>query len=326
MRFYQRVCGVVAREGVSGLARRLSRKLFVTGKPLQQPPEPAEPAPEPDWAAFCRREVEQKRLDEITAISKGMQLLLTLKYRELLHQRIPLPRFDDVEFRCFSQNGEDGILLYLFSLLGTVNRMAVEICAGNGAECNAANLIVNHGWQGLLFDGCPLNIAYGKAFYAACRDTCICPPTLAQAWITADGINALIEDHGFSGEIDLLSLDLDGIDYWVWRAIECIQPRVVVLEFNPIWGPDWAVTVPLQDDFRLDFSREPYYCGASLAAFVKLARYKGYRLVGCQRMGFNAFFVRNGVGDDLFPEVPAAPFLKHARDDCDWGERTWVHV
>ena len=81
------------------------------------------------------------------------QLILLNQYRDLVHQRKPLLTFADVEFRSFSQNGEDGILLYVFGLIGMGQRRCVEICAGDGIECNTANLIVNHGFLGLLFDG-----------------------------------------------------------------------------------------------------------------------------------------------------------------------------
>jgi hypothetical protein len=122
------------------------------------------------------------------------------------------------------------------------------------------------------------------------------------AWITTDRVNSLVGDHGFSGPVDLLSLDVDGNDYWIWKALDCVTPRVVVLEFNAGCGPDVSVTMSYQPDFRLDYTAQPYRCGASLSAFVKLARAKGYRLVGVQSRGFNAFFVRNGIGDRLLPE------------------------
>ena len=92
------------------------------------------------------------------------QVLLRLQYQDLARRRVDLPTLEDVEFRCHSQNGEDGILLYIFALLGTTNRKVVEICAGDGIECNAANLLVNHGWNGLLFDGDDEQIARGRAF------------------------------------------------------------------------------------------------------------------------------------------------------------------
>lgn len=194
----------------------------------------------------------------------------------------------------------------IFSLLGTTNRKVLEICAGDGTECNAANLIVNHGWDGLLFDGDAQNIAHGRAFYATCRSTCVAPPKLVDAWISAENINDLV--ISFSGPIDLLSLDLDGNDYWIWKALNCVQPRVVVVEFNTSCGPEKSISMSYKVtrfDYRLDLSVQPYRCGASLAAFAKLARAKGYRLVGVQSLGFNAFFVRDGLGEELLPERSA---------------------
>ena len=162
------------------------------------------------------------------------QILLRLHYRDLARRPDALPDFRDVEFRCYSQNGEDGILLYLFSVLGTTNRKVVEICAGDGIECNAANLIVNHGWHGLLLDGSADHVAQGTKFYATGKNTWIAPPKFVHAWVTADNVNSLVEGHGFAGEIDLLSLDMDGNDYWILNSLlDRIQPRVVVFEFNP---------------------------------------------------------------------------------------------
>jgi hypothetical protein len=230
-------------------------------------------------------------------------VLLSFHYQRLAREGSPLPDLASTEFRCFSQNGEDGILLYLFSLVGTTNRKAVEICAGDGIECNTANLIINHGWQGLLFDGDEQLIRSGKEFYAQCQDTFVSPPTLVSAWITPDNVNDLVAEHGFADDIDLLSLDLDGIDYWIWKALTAVRPRVVILEINGVWGPHLSVTVPCRPDFRTDYSKQPYYCGASLSAFVKVGRQKGYRLIGSQRFGFNAVFMRSDVGVDFFPGI-----------------------
>ena len=99
-----------------------------------------------------------------TVSSKLSQLVLIAHYRELARSANHGLRFEEVEFRAFSQNGEDGILLYLFALLGSGARRVVEICAGDGIECNSANLLVNHGWNGLLFDGNSANIARGRQF------------------------------------------------------------------------------------------------------------------------------------------------------------------
>jgi hypothetical protein len=241
-----------------------------------------------------------------------MQNLLSLKYKELLHNRLPLPSLADIQFRSYSQNGEDGILLYIFSLIGSTNKTVVEMCAGSGIECNSANLILNHRWVGFLFDGNEHNIQAGKAFYEQHKDTNWLRPELVHAWITAENVNELILDNGVAGEIDLLSLDLDGVDYWIWKAIDCIRPRVVVVEYNWLWGAEKAVTIPYTTDFinkdpsGAEGGDEWIYFGASLPAFVKLAREKGYRLIGCESWGFNAFFIRNDVGQDILGEIEAA--------------------
>lgn len=269
--------------------------------------------------ADLKQLVAQRVTDAASTASKLAQLLLAQRYRQLHQPGAPLPRFEDVEFRAFSQNGEDGILLYVFSLLGTTNRLAVEICAGDGIQCNSANLILNHGWHALLFDGDPSRIARGTAFYANHPDTFSFPPRLAHAWITRENVNQLVREQGVVGEIDLLSLDLDGIDYWVWEALDVVQPRVVVAEIQCIWGADRAVTVPYNPTFRTqDVNGFGIYSGASLPAFVKLAGRKGYRFVGVQQLGFNAFFVRNDLGQDLLASANPStcldkPFVHWAR-------------
>ncbi len=263
----------------------------------------------PEPAAFHSSEVS----------AKLGQLLLLAQYRSIAEGKSsPLP-LSDVEFRAYSQNGEDGILLYILGLLGMGKRRCVEICAGDGVENNTANLIVNHGWSGLLFEGDPALVQHARAFYSRCRDTAHFPPTIVNTWITRENINDLIRQHGLEGPIDLLSLDIDGIDYWLWEAIDVIQPRVVVAEVQAIWGAERSLTVPYAPDFRCGFMEGfGVYCGASLPAFVKLARRKGYRLVGVQRLGFNAFFVQNGLCEELLPEVDARdcmdlPFVSWAQ-------------
>lgn len=241
------------------------------------------------------------------------QILLRLQYQRLAQRGIAVP-LTDVEFSCHSQNGEDGILLYIFSLIGATNRRVLEICAGDGIECNAANLIVNHGWQGLLFDGDPANIARGQSHYATVRTTWVSPPRLVHAWLTADNVASLSAQHGFTGPVDLLSLDLDGNDYWILNALTNVDPRVIVVEFNAACGPDQSVSMSYVADYRLDLTVQPYRCGASLPAFVKLLKGRGYRLVGVQSLGFNAFFVRDGLGEELLPErSPEECYSQNAR-------------
>jgi hypothetical protein len=243
-------------------------------------------------------------LNNEPAAQKG----LMQSYR-LLAEQAPhaLPRFADVGFRKYSQFEEDGILLYLFSLVAPINRTCVEICAGNGRECMTTNLIINHGWWGHLFDGNEENVASGRRFFRKCRETAFSPPTFSQGWVTAENVNELISTAGASGAVDLLSLDIDGMDYWVWKAITVIEPQVVVCETHNLIPPDRALTVPYNPKFV--FESEDYR-GASLAAMCKLGKEKGYRLIGTHRYGFNAFFMKNGVGERYFPEVEPAMCMR----------------
>lgn len=271
---------------------------------------------------------------ELQKSSKVSQILLFLKYKELHSLNLPLPKFEDVEFRAFSQNGEDGILLYIFAIIGTTNKKCIEMCAADGLECNTANLIINHGWEGLLFDGRRELVRRGRKFYVSCADTFSWPPKQVHAWITVENVNSLIKENGFGGDIDLLSLDMDGVDYWIWKAIDCINPRVIVLEYNNLLGPNLSVTVPYTAEFRADIKDEQMdYFGASLAAFVKLSKQKGYRLVGCERYGFNAFFVRTGIGEEELPEISASscfdhPYTKHAMEVrmLKVANKKWIEV
>ncbi len=247
--------------------------------------------------------------------SREHQILLGLKYKELLSQGSDLPSFSEVEFSCYSQNGEDGILLFIFTLIRTSNKRVVEICAGDGIECNAANLIINHGWEGLLFDGNAKAIKLGKKFYGKRTNAWrfrYLAPKLVRDWVTRENVNDLIAANGFSGEIDLLCLDMDGMDYWVWEAITCIQPRVVVLEYNNRWNANQSLTIPYREDFKERAPDVTGYFGASLKAFAKLAEKKGYRLVGANSPNTNALFMHNNVGQELFPEVSVASCLSSA--------------
>jgi hypothetical protein len=235
---------------------------------------------------------------------------LLLHYQHMRATGGPLPAFDETGFRIFSQDDEDGRLLYLFALLGTTNKVCVDIAFRTIHGANTTNLILNHGWSGLLVDANPHAVRQSRRFFASHRDTALHPPRVVHAWVTAENINQLLTQHGMQGEIDLFSLDVDGIDYWLWHSLEVIQPRVVVVEFLNLWEADQAVTVPYRADFQQP-ATPPGYGSASLAAFVKLGQDRGYRLVGCNRFRYNAFFVRADLGAALLPAIDPATCLTH---------------
>jgi hypothetical protein len=221
-----------------------------------------------------------------------------------------LPNISNVGFRVFSQNDEDGILFYLFSILGTMSKFCLDIAFASPYGANTTNLLCNHGWQGLLVCGSKKEKTFAKKFFTSHPDTIIYPPKIISQWVTIENINEILLKNNVPKNIDLLSLDVDGVDYWIWKNLEVVQPRVVVLEYHNIWGSKKAVTIPYKADFnRFDVHED--YMGASLQAFVKLAKVKGYRLVGCNKYCFNAFFVKHGHGEDLLPEIPSKNCFSH---------------
>ena len=226
-------------------------------------------------------------------------------------------RFSEFEFRCYSQTTEDGALLSILESIGVTNKRAVELAGGVGWQNNLANLVINFGFETLFFDGDPGNVRCARNFFKYHPSTKQHPPVFADDFVTIDNINSLIESKGWSGPIDVFSLDIDGIDYWIWDAINIIQPRVVVVEIQEVWGPEERWTRPYDANFR---NVGIPSMGASLAAFNYLAMRKGYRLVGCIKAGFNAFFVSESAAnlDDLFGEEPYDPAGCFAHVDAHW--------
>ncbi len=246
------------------------------------------------------------------------QIQLSMKYKETVQAQDKGLDFEQVGFNVFSSTYEDGILLYLFSLIGTTNKKCVDIGAGAIKGNDVANLIINHGFIGLLIDGNPKNIQILKAYFLNHPETKRNPPLLLSTMVTAENVNNILSENGYSGKIDLLAIDIDGIDYWVWNVIDVVDPRVVVVEYQDILGPDRSWSVPYKPDFSVrDYPQNEQsnnYCGASLCAFVKIGKRKGYRLVGCNKGGWNAFFVKEGECAKYLPEVSVESCFKY---DCN---------
>jgi len=209
-----------------------------------------------------------------------------------LPRNTPINDLQDVEFRVFSQWGEDGIVDWLVSHVKTPNHRFVEFGVEDFREANCRFLLQNRNWKGLIFDGAVANIESVRAD----RMFWMYDLTAAPAFITAENINQLISSAGFAGPLGILSVDIDGNDYWVWKAIDCVDPAIVICEYNPILGDTTPVVVPYDPGFaRLRSHHSGLYFGASIAAIRRLATEKGYTFVGTCSNGINAFFVR----DDL---------------------------
>ena len=200
------------------------------------------------------------------------------------------------EFRVFSQWGEDGIIQYLVNAVPIERQVFVEFGVEDYTESNTRFLLTNNQWSGLVIDGSAEHIDYIR------RDPIYWAANLKaeQAFVTKDNINELLAKNGIAGDIGLLSVDIDGNDYWVWQAIDTISPRIVVCEYNSDFGPTAEVTTPYDAEFVRDTAHfSKIYYGASIGALCSLAVRKGYSLVAANLAGNNAFFVRNDLRGSL---------------------------
>jgi hypothetical protein len=201
------------------------------------------------------------------------------------------------------------MLVYIFGLIGFGDRRAVDLGGGSVRAANTMNLVLHHDFDACILDGDERSMQMLEAYFAAHPLTRERPyrPTCVTTWIERETIGAVLADHDFVGEIDLLSVDLDGVDYWILEAaLDVLAPRVIVVEYQDHLGPDRAWTVPYSSDFTIDDyeinANESYlFCGAGLRAFDKLLAPRGYRFVGSNRDGYNAFFVRADEASDLIP-------------------------
>ena len=203
-----------------------------------------------------------------------------------------LQSLDAYEFRVFSQFGEDGILQHLIEEadIQAHERIFVEFGVQDYQESNTRFLLQGCKWGGLIIDG-------SKEWMASVRNRSLCWRYNLQAlaaWIDRDNINELISSAGISGEIGILSVDIDGNDYWIWEAINCINPIIVVCKWNSAFGPDHSVSIPYDPLFnRTTAHHSCQYWGASIQALQQLGLKKNYELIGSNQAGNNLFFVRN---------------------------------
>lgn len=210
----------------------------------------------------------------------------------------------DAEFRVSSQWGEDGIIEWLCHKLPGIDRSFVEFGVENFTEANTRFLLQNRGWRGLVIDGSSDHMAHLRNEQLYWMHDLVA----VSAFVTAENIDTLIRDNGFAGELGILSVDIDGNDYWVLKAIQSVRPAILICEFNGVLGDRHAITVPYDPAFeRLKAHHSGQYFGASLAAIVRLATEKGFTFVGTNSNGVNAFFVR---GDLAAPVLAAIDHVK----------------
>jgi hypothetical protein len=243
---------------------------------------------------------------ELCANHQEIQRAIITQY--LSYKMQGIAPYEDIKyagFRVYYEYEEDGIILYVLSLIEKKMRRVVEMCCGSANVCMASNLIIHHGFDGYLFDGSQKNVTLAKRFFRSKKDCRLVPPVLTHGWITAENVNDLLTGSGCAGEVDLLSLDIDGNEYWIWNAIKAINPRLLVLETNISIPSDKSLTIEYQADFDSTWPKvgvENFHRGASLLAIQRLCKRRGYRMIGAHRHGFNVFFLRDDEGVGFFPE------------------------
>jgi len=243
------------------------------------------------------------RLEQVITDVKRNTDMIPAIVRKLYLEGVELPPPYDLlaeRFGYLSQNDEDGLLLAIFKRIGTTDRRFVEIgCGMNGG--NSGFLAQELAWSGLMVDARSSSIEKVTVRFTGRAVTAV------KRRVTCETVNDVLRNHGFTGELDFLSIDIDSNDYWVWEAITACSPRVVAIEYNWLFGAQRAVTIPYSPTFDLAAVGVRSYRGASLAALVHLGRRKGYRLVATERV--NAFFLRN----DIAPQIPETDAVRGYR-------------
>jgi hypothetical protein len=220
-----------------------------------------------------------------------------------LNKLLGLKDFQSWEFQVFSQSSEDGILQWILDQMPQTPKTFVEFGVETYTEANTRFLAEAFYWSGLVIDGSESNVAFIQA------DTLYWRRNLkaVASFITKDNINKLIQEHYRQEELGILSVDIDGNDYWIWEAISSVKPKIVVCEYNRLFGAKAEVSVPYKADFiRSSEHFSHVYYGASAPALVSLARKKKMKLVALNSFGNNLFFVEES---SPIPEIRLEAFF-----------------
>lgn len=232
-----------------------------------------------------------RRLDEVK-INQGLILAE-------LHQQKQSDILSDYEFKVFSQWGEDGILQFLTRNLQIRNRTFIEFGVEDFFESNCRFLLMKDLWQGYVIDGSPANIERLKSSYFYWKY----PITAKTSFITCENVVDLLEESGFTKDLGILSIDVDGVDYHLLKELKEWNAAIIIVEYNSHFGTKRAVTVPCDSAFqRTKKHWSNLYWGASLPAFSRLLNGRGYALVGVNSVGSNAFFVKRALLNDHVKE------------------------
>jgi hypothetical protein len=272
-------------------------------------------------------EAEMSARERVTDMLKSLKLWLIGDNLQLLGRMASLQvrslktisSLHDAEFKVSSQWGEDGIIDWLIERaeIPPISQSFVEFGVETYRQANTRFLLQNRNWRGLIMDGSADMVDTANKDGLSWRYDL----TVRPAFITRENINNLISSAGFEGDIGLLSIDLDGNDYWVWEAIQVIRPIICICEYNAVFGDIYSISTPYDPSFnRTKAHHSNLYFGASIAALCSLAMKKGYRFVGTTSVGNDAFFVREDYAkrfvDSSLQNIRALPSrFRESRDE-----------
>lgn len=240
---------------------------------------------------------------------RTLELLGTMLANQV-KARTQISSLHEVEFRVYSQFGDDGIIQWLLGRRPDLPRRFVEFGVEDYSEANTRFLMTNDNWSGLVLDGSATNMTrlrQRKWFWRHDLSARHC-------FMTRENVDQTIQEWSGGQAIGILHIDVDGNDYWLWEAIVSCSPSIVIMEYNALFGADRPITIPYSRDFSrhaAHFSAQ--YFGASLAALTHLAKAKGYGLIGTNRAGNNAYFVRRDILGDDIREVDVASAYTQAK-------------
>lgn len=258
---------------------------------------------------------------------RDSEAALLLLGKQMSWQAAALPPntdFRKVGFKVFSQWDEDGIIQYLINHICIEHQTFIEFGVENYEESNTRFLLLNNHWQGMVLDACSADMQYIRSDRIHWQYDL----QVKDAWITRENIDSLLMQAGFGEDLGLLSIDLNGNDYWIWDAIVNVRPRIAIVEYNSLLGLE-PICVPYRENFdRTAAHYSNLYYGSSLAALHRLAESKGYLLLGSNIWGHNAFFVRSDVAGEFRGLEPGQAYVaskfREARDEA--GKLTYARA
>ncbi len=269
------------------------------------------------------------KIKKIIRIGKSSNEVQKLALGKLLLKRNKLKKIEkieDIEFKIFSQFGDDGIIQFLIDKLEIDYEYQnfIEFGVEDYSEANTKFLLLNNNWSGLILDSSNENIENIKKnnFFWKFELEAI------KSFITKENINSIIANSNINKKkIGILSIDIDGNDYWVWKEINVIDPLIVIVEYNSTFGFEKKISIPYNQDFeRSKAHHSNLYWGASIEALKFLAKQKGYKFLTTNSAGNNAYFIKENIFDKIKLDLKKNTYQSKFRESRDKsGKKTFIN-